>query len=216
MDYEKAVLVDATVITMVALLIGLLVHAWLRRRNPELGYGLQGNVGTSAFGYADLVVVGALFLLIVARVVYDPGAGDGLDADADAAERLTPEMTWAGIFINMLLLGALFFFVGYMGRRSISEVFGLSRYPVWRVFAVAIGLMVVVVPLVFLAGFVFRRTVLNDVGDSLELQEAVRSLAEQSGFSMRFVLILAACVVAPVVEEFLFRGYFYPVIKRYS
>ncbi|MEM7148149.1 MAG: CPBP family intramembrane glutamic endopeptidase, partial [Verrucomicrobiota bacterium] len=139
-----------------------------------------------------------------------------LGEEAEEAGQLTAGKTWIGIMMNLMLLGALFFFVGYMGRRSISEVFGLARYPWWRVLVVSTGLMFVVVPLVFVASFVFRRTVLNDVGDGLEMQEAVKLLAEQSDFALRFSLILAACVVAPVVEEFIFRGYFYPVVKRYS
>jgi len=47
-------------------------------------------------------------------------------------------------------------------------------------------------------------------------QEIVKIYQETSAVSIRVMLAIAAVIIAPVVEEVVFRGYIYPVCKRYT
>ena len=54
--------------------------------------------------------------------------------------------------------------------------------------------------------------------DMLQEQELVTlfgDVSKEGNLQTVLLITLAAVVVAPICEEFLFRGYFYPVLKRY-
>lgn len=46
-------------------------------------------------------------------------------------------------------------------------------------------------------------------------EEAIRLFKASSGLEPKIAMIMAAVVVAPLLEEFVFRGYLYPVFRRY-
>jgi membrane protease YdiL (CAAX protease family) len=54
------------------------------------------------------------------------------------------------------------------------------------------------------------------IGKGEQLQEVVRTLIGTDNPALKAVLAITAIIIAPLVEEIIFRGYLYPVIKRYS
>ncbi len=54
------------------------------------------------------------------------------------------------------------------------------------------------------------------LGSEEQLQKVVKTLLETEDAQLKIVLVSTATIVAPLVEEIIFRGYLYPVIKRYS
>lgn len=47
-------------------------------------------------------------------------------------------------------------------------------------------------------------------------QEVVTEVINTTDNVRLFILIFSACVIAPIVEEIIFRGYLYPVTKRFT
>ena len=48
------------------------------------------------------------------------------------------------------------------------------------------------------------------------MQEIVQTMISSDDVTIRITLLFSAIIVAPMVEEIIFRGYIYPILKRYS
>ncbi|MFV1995033.1 MAG: lysostaphin resistance A-like protein [Verrucomicrobiales bacterium] len=210
---EHGILVDVVSIAIIALGVGLLVHLGLRRRNPERGYGTRGNVGAQTFGVLDLPVL-AVLLVVFYFTVRNHGAVAGAEGAQEDSMGLAE--AWFGVVFYLFLLLSLLFFLGFVRLKNLSEVFGLSRLRPSRILIYGVAAMAAAYPLVLLATWVSHAWIIRDAFGEMEPQEIVRVMAKNKDFSLAAVLVLSTCVVAPVVEEVLFRGYIYPVVKRFS
>ena len=183
-------------------------YAFLRKRSPESGWNLGGNVGTSVIQPLDLVVAGGYFLLFVVAWKNLP------EATAKTEEK---EATVGSVLIGqagMVVLAGIVPAV-LVWRVDLREFFGL-RWEGWRkVFWIA-------------PAFVFAMMVLLSIQIALgwqgwvesrfgsREQEAVSLLKESSDGVLLTVMTISAVVIAPLTEEVIFRGYLYPVVKRFS
>ncbi len=211
--FEQSILLDVLSIALVALIFGLLVHFWLRRRNPELGWGALGNVWTLPYGGIDLAIVGIVFGMVYCAVFLS-GAAEG-EAPEEAAE-IGVTAAWVSVTFMLYILAALLIYLGFIRGRNLKELFGLERLSVLKVLGVATVSMVVAYPVIYLVMQGMNLFVFRDNFGELETQEVVQLFAETNDLGLKLTLILSTCLVAPLVEETLFRGYFYPVIKRFT
>jgi uncharacterized protein len=146
------------------------------------------------WGLGDVVWVwfaGLVAAAIVASVATElRGRDAGLDPDGlDLVVGLLAQ--------NVTILLALVFVSRRKGRGTLREDFGLVvRLADWPWLAVGVLLQVVSFGMVAL---------LDVVGGSLEQQQAVETLEKSQGPEL-VVLVLGVALVAPVVEELLFRG----------
>ena len=79
----------------------------------------------------------------------------------------------------------------------------------------ALGLIVAAYPLLIGAQLLVQRIPGIWQFQTGQEEEAVRLFKASGEFAPRLVMILTAVVVAPLIEEFLFRGYLYPVLRKY-
>jgi membrane protease YdiL (CAAX protease family) len=110
--------------------------------------------------------------------------------------------TWILIPIFLRLHGVKF-----------RDIFGLKKECVWPV----LGLVLAVVVLALLVAAVLEPAsvfVLQKVGWKAHPEEAVTLVTGAKAFWMRLYLDFFAVVLAPVAEEFIFRGVLYPVVKQ--
>lgn len=146
------------------------------------------------WGLGDVVWVwlaGLVVAAIAASVATElRGRDAGLDPDGvDLVVGLLAQ--------NVTIVGALIFVSRRKGRGTLREDFGLVVRPAdWPWFAVGILLQVASFGLV---------AVLDALGGSLEPQQAVETLEQSQGPEL-VLLVLGVALVAPVVEELLFRG----------
>jgi len=49
-----------------------------------------------------------------------------------------------------------------------------------------------------------------------DLQEIVQTLITNDDLSLKIAIVISAIVFAPLVEEIIFRGYIYPVLKKFT
>ncbi len=161
-----------------------------------------GQVRSDLFGLPDTIVVGAFVAMMVLAV---------------AMQWLFPSLSgpqWIQIASTVLFL-ALPPILALMVIRGLSlpTMFGLQRLGLFRVIGVAVGLIVLLLPVIMIVTAITYQI----LGGHAEQQDMVMKFREAAKTGKRDILwqvFTAAAVIAPLVEEFLFRGYFYPVLKR--
>mgnify|MGYP006281032369 CR=1 FL=1 len=148
---------------------------------------------------AGLLVAG-WFLFNVLPVLFDPAAaarGIGLEA----------------IIISMAFFGAIVVLLaGFLIIRGIdvAELFGLRRLALGGVLRSALVWLLAAYPLLGLAALAGQLV----PGDFPPAQGIVEFFLTTDSFGAKLVVIVMAVAVAPVAEEFIFRGYLYGALKR--
>jgi membrane protease YdiL (CAAX protease family) len=212
LDAWSAALGDVAV-TLVFLLVGLLFYSGL----ADLAiFEDRGRVRSQAFGPLDLfigVTLASLFALLIL------GGWHAANAPA-AAEAALPA---GGVMIvqvlanTMVFLALIFGIVATLRWRGIDwlEMFGCRRLNPLPIAARAFLLLVCALPLIG-AALSVSQFVLAGGGEDASRQEIVRFLAESPSTLARLVVTLSAVVLAPLQEEFIFRGDLYGVLRRYA
>ena len=96
-----------------------------------------------------------------------------------------------------------------------TAALGLRGPAPGRAVVLAVVVVVLILPVAWLLQFVSYE-ILTRIGLEPKVQAAVKLLEDARSIGMRLYLGLYAIVVAPVAEEFIFRGVLYPFLKRYG
>jgi membrane protease YdiL (CAAX protease family) len=94
-----------------------------------------------------------------------------------------------------------------------SEAFGFTTQRLARTLVLAVLATAIVLPITMALGWV-SRMVLEGMGRQVELQESVKSLQTTQTFAQQLYFGFVTIIVAPIMEEMLFRGVLYPSIKQ--
>ena len=188
---------------LAALALAVTVEALVIRRIARDG----GQVRTDEFRMPD-----ALVAIVLATFFAAMGLG-ALFLHAEKSAALTIEKINQGSLFYLVLLTGIAGFFNFRGLK-LTPLLGLDRLTPLRVVGWALGLI--------LTAFAFV-TAVNALSTAAlrgqaELQESVqlfRTFARQGDGAAMLKMFAAAVVLAPVCEEFLFRGFFYAVGKRY-
>ena len=227
MDAAKAqVLFDITLLALGATALGLAAFAFFRDRDAEIGWHHHGNVWSTPYDRLDLIAAACImlwYLLQVAApfVLLKTQGPDALGGGAAAlSEGNGPSPTTFLVLsaVTQLAIGAgLFSFASVLRGRDPVQLFGLNRLrPIGVIGWVAVGFPVLYG--IFFIGAVVWTVFFRDVwaaGDS-GLQETVKLLRDSNDVMLKATILGTAIIVAPLVEEFVFRGFLYAVLKRYS
>lgn len=202
----------------------LLVALFIAITLPLLFYGYladqtwfegKGKVQPRAFGPLDALIAGGLGLLFAASSVN----GFIAPAPADAAKLPSSAAMILGVVLSALfLLVIMGVIIGSLVLRNLPwrEAFGLNQLGIGEVVARGGLLLLLALPLIY-ATMAVTRVLLAAAGHPEEgLQEIVRFLDEGGSGPARVVVAVSAVFVAPVQEEFIFRGYLYGVVRRYA
>ncbi len=116
--------------------------------------------------------------------------------------------------IHFLFLLALI--AGILRFRGVKlvEFFGLRRLGLFKAALTGLGLLFAAYPLILATSFLMQKV----LGSDAEPQELVKffvSISEAGRHTKIVVVLLFAVLFGPAAEELIFRGYFYPVCKRY-
>jgi membrane protease YdiL (CAAX protease family) len=93
------------------------------------------------------------------------------------------------------------------------EAFGFRGPRLGNALLMAIGFIVIVLPVVLLLQAASVKT-LEKIGWSAEDETAVRLFTDAKSWRTIVYLGVFAVVIAPVAEEFIFRGMLYPLVKQ--
>ena len=213
-DPSKLLLLDIYHLALLMLGLGLISYALIRRGNPLIRWHEHGNVWTEPFMKIDLlimaVIVGSYYMAIRHVAVSDPVETPTLDS-ASIFKILMVQ------FLSMsVLIGGIIFVLSYVRRVDIAELFGLTRLSVSKIILWAVAALGIAFPLVIGVAIGWGTVLENAFGTKPEQQEIVSVMRESTSLQVRLLIAFSACVFAPITEEILFRGYFYPTVKRYS
>ena len=201
----------------------------------------EDGVPVAHFTLADLFFLPLVLVkysvtlqLLGAKLFAAPGQAAekaGLVEGAPTAEKLTEpvvmEISSLQLFVLMgidfLLIGMVLLMIEWVGGRRVSTVFGFGRFRSLQAPArwlrpalwIAAG-AIIATPTIIVVSNMMPQFLEGIFGENLNEQAAVQNIRESSNTVMKVLLILNACLLAPFVEELVFRGYFYGIMKRYT
>lgn len=193
---------------------GLLAYGALADRTLFTGVG---RVRARFFGPMDLSIASTLGFLFLALIL---GSWDEVAHPRDVDAKLPgAAATIASVAVSTLVFGIVIggILVSLRGRGiSWNEVFGFNRLGAGSIFLRAAALLGLALPLIYGALALSQILLAAGGDDANSSQELVRFLAKSpSGFA-KTVVVISAILLAPLQEEFIFRGYLYGVVRRYG
>jgi len=193
------------------LFAGVFVYWKMMRRVAYRG----GLVRSDLLGMPDTLVGGTLAVLFVLLVVMQwlvPEAPKPPNASNGPAHAVTGLQIIYGALQFALPVGVILALLIARGV-SMNTLFGLGRVSPLRAIGVAARLVLLLLPLFMIVTVVAYQF----IGKHAEQQELVKIYEQAAKTGNRGILwqvMVAAVLIAPITEEILFRGYFYPVLKR--
>jgi len=199
-----------------AMLFAIPLYSYIRKTAPECAWNRHGNVSTEALNIADLLGI-ALFLGIYAYFLKDHLDGPPLDADGNIKENHITPLTLAAGMIAYLVPGIMVTALLMFRNINFIDFFGLNRLRITHILLIAP--MGVIIAYVFFFG-------LNEVGfnnwleayfsNDIKIQQPVKIYQEADAVTIRIMIAISVIVIAPIVEEMVFRGYLYTATKRFT
>jgi hypothetical protein len=205
-EFGHIILQDIALICVVGVVLAGLIHGWLRKVSPSLQWNQIGKVSTVGLGPADIVgclLVTLPFSLSLISPYLDPS---GIE--------LSPSMLITNFAILSLMAGIVL--VIYQQRGLLPDALGLHpKHPVqvitWTVAAyIAFFILSIALEQLGIEHWLSAR-----LGEQQNQQIVDEMMATQEN-QKRLIMLLGACVIAPIAEEIVFRGYLYPVVKRFT
>jgi uncharacterized protein len=178
-----------------------------------------GKVRSAGFGISEALaafVLGSYFCLLIGQTLLtkkdDPAspAVEETASDSIISKQLIPN---SAFFI--VLASGIALYLKFARGLSLRETFGFDRLSPLKIIGWAAGLVICAFPLIGLAAFLSQAAIPNDDLTPQPLVQLFRDFAHQGNYRAVVAILVAAGVIAPVCEEFLFRGFFYGVGKRF-
>jgi membrane protease YdiL (CAAX protease family) len=199
---------------LVWLAAGLLAYGALADRAL---FAHAGRERVRFFGPLDLFIastIGFLFLALILgnwdQVAHPPEANPKLPGAAATIANVAVSTLVFGVVIGGILVS--------LQTRGISwnQVFGFNRLSAGGILIRAALLIALALPLIYGALALCRALLAAGGDDANSSQELVRFLAKSPSEVAKCVVVLSAVILAPLQEEFIFRGYLYGVARRYG
>lgn len=180
------------------------------------------------FTWADLVILPLVLIkysvtlqLLTGQLALSMGfpavsAGEPGAPAAPVAVEMTSLLIILDLAFNIVLVSLIFVIVQWVGDRRPGEVFGFFRLGPGRLALWVFLGALIATPVVLVLSFGLPQALEPIFGKEIEEQAAVENIRESSDLAFKILLIVNACLVAPFVEELVFRGFFYGVLKRHT
>ena len=199
---------DFFTVLILALLVGASVAIYLRifRFIYVLG---RGKVVVNRFTRADGYLAFGCITVFALQCLQNLHVKDRvLPMTIDTNLLVLVQVGFWTFIIGTILLSFLF-----RGMRP-SELFGFDTLGFLKVFLWGAGLLLAAFPLILASSSLVSNLMHTDPQrDSQPIVQLFEHVAEPA---KRIPIILLAVVVAPMAEEFVFRGFLYGVLKRYA
>lgn len=182
------------------LVLGLYVYSDLIRQLRQIG----GKVEVQKMRPAELLVAMLLItwfgLVIIGNLT---GPQKGVDEQQLVSASL----------VFLFVVGFLGLFLHFRGV-SLWEFVGVDRVNPVKLLGLAVGMLLPALPLI-LAISLLTQVLLGSKAQSQELVEFTMQAAKNNDQRSLFMIGVLGVVVAPMAEEFIFRGFLYSVFKRF-
>ncbi len=211
--FTANILKDILFLCFASIAIALPLYHLIRQSHPELGWNYHGNVSTSSFTSLDLAGIFVTSLLFTFAVLQFGGNSDAAMAKVNEFTNLQKFIM--GLVSQAIPVGLACAFL--VPRMNVLEIFGLRRPLVLRVIISGVLGLIAIYFCVFLVSPIITPLLENNLGKQ-ELQAPVQMIidAKQNNPALLIFLVILTVIVAPLCEEFVFRGYIYGTLKRFS
>lgn len=206
------VLHDLTLLVWLALLFGIAAYKLVRDLHPAACWNLSGRVEARFYTSSDAMIVAAISMVLLGGLsALKPEAIAGEQAEAT----LSVSSVLAGIVTQLGMCVLLLIYLRMVRGLNPAELFGLQQMRVGWVFAVC---LIIALPMLMLVnGSAYGMQMwLKDFWPDMDGQEAVEAFSKSKDPLAKMLLVVSAAIIAPLVEETIFRGFFYGVMKRYT
>lgn len=176
--------------------IALLFYGWLASRAAK-----KNQLGKQAFTLVDAFTASVLGLWLIS-VIYTSFGQD---------EKISLPLILINCFVYICLISGLISFLGFRQLKPIT-LFGLRPSHPKKIITTAFLWLAACYPLIMMSQAIVQ--LLFGVND--DAQPIVTYFLQHPGWRERAAIISMAVVVAPIAEEFLFRGYIYGVLRRFA
>lgn len=184
--------------------ISVAIYAWIAQRLHRRG----GRVDATPFRRGDLVAGLVLITFFGSLAAFSALQKPAADSSGMKPEHVLP----SSLFLLAIVAGV----AGFLSIRGLRlrEHFGMGATQVPRGFFWSVLLLPAALPAIAAVGML-SQALLGEQAVEQELVQLFRDVARRTDHSAILQLVFAGAVVAPITEEFLFRGYFYGIGKRY-
>jgi CAAX protease family protein len=193
---------------ILALIVGASVAFYLRIFR-QVYMQTSGKVDASHFGRVDAYLAVGCVAMFIIQCFQNVEGGKGV----------VP----ASIDTTALFLVQLGFWVFVIGTIVSSEllrgmhpgvIFGFDRLGFLKLFFLGLALLVAALPLILASSAMISSLLRSD--PQRDAQPIMQLFEHSSDPGKRVPLIILAVVVAPISEEFVFRGFLYGVLKKFA
>jgi len=208
------IVLDVEIIALFAMILGIVVYGYLRRKS--LAAPAWFDPRPDRFDGLDFIAL----LFPIAPFLLKPFVERGTSGHALDQSLVPPapsvNLLLTSIFLTIFLGVMVYGILVWVRGRDLNALFGLDRLRLpTLVLAVIIGgVLSLVVCLWLLAGV--STGYIEKIFTNLSPQEPVRMVQESTSSLQLILTVIAACVAAPLVEEFLFRGYLYGTLRQFT
>ncbi len=143
----------------------------------------------------------------------DKVAGDKAAKKAPGDEELSMEERLTSGILGLLLPAMGLVVVFALRGGSIRDLFGLDRVPIIRAFGTGLGLAILAFPLTTFVKFIVVMTT-GSTEEPQQLVQEFNNATKDGNWQISALIAASAVIVAPISEEIMFRGSFYPLFTR--
>ncbi len=226
------ILFEISTLCLIGTLIGLAVFWFLnwnyQRQHQVDRPSLEGNKpilikpSMKIDGFDLMVVMGIILFFYANQVLaYFDSSTELNQQVVENSENKDPSSIGLVdiLFSNIifLIVGAVIFALASFSRgRKPKHVFGLRKRSQKYIIIITMAGMFVAYISVFIGSIISNFLLSTEEPKKEDLQEIVQTLMTNDDISLKIAIALSAIIFAPLIEEVIFRGYLYPVIKRFS
>lgn len=187
------------------------VYAWRHvgvGKPPPLPSGRRNTTGMNI---VDVLGVGAFFGIYAGMWLMTAVAGD---SGAGATEEMDPvAVLVSGLLMQVMLIA--FAVLMLVWRTNMIDLFGLRDRRWWLPLVLGVTITILMFTFQYLLSAVgYNDWITGLLGGEDGTQEAVKMMKEADDPLAVVLMILMACIGAPLSEEIVFRGYVYGAVKK--
>ncbi|CAN5910473.1 hypothetical protein BH11VER1_BH11VER1_13170 [soil metagenome] len=208
------VLNDVFLLAGLVLLAGMIVYAIIRSQT-SCTWNYEGNVLTRPYGFHDaLVALGVIILFGWSSLQID---SPEKIATSPPAESLSPAFELI-LGVSMLVFFSILLMLYMRMYREMdpAEMFGLRSLSIPSALGVSILSFLAVWLVIIVSVNVMKTQVFGGAWPDESSQAAVETFRKTGSPLYKVLLGIVAVFIAPLMEEIIFRGFLYGVVKRFT
>ncbi len=198
--------IPASAWVIYTLFVGLSLYVYARAGLHVASRG--GKVRTGDLGLPELLmsfVLAGTFIMLMVGSIQRQSKGE---------PPVKIESVLPSALVFVIIAAGVLGFLSYARRLRVGHVFGMDQVKPLAVVGWASGLFLAALPITACVGWLTKLALKDDFA-SQPLVQLFSDVARQNDHFAVAKIFVVGAILAPCCEEFLFRGFFYGVWKRY-